>query len=63
MTPDQALITTGEAAKRLGVTSNTLRRWALLKSIPHVRMPSGRLRFRPSDVAAVLVVQQTGDAA
>lgn len=62
MTPDQALITTGVAAKRLGVTPNTLRRWADDRRIPHVRLPSGRLKFRPADVDAVLVVQETGAA-
>lgn len=64
MTPDQApaatgseLLTTGEAAARLGVSTNTLRRWADDRRIRHVRMPSGRLRFRPSDVDEALAVQ------
>lgn len=64
MTPDQAqaatgthLLTTGEAAARLGVSSNTLRRWADDRRIKHVRLPSGRLRFRPGDLDEALAVQ------
>lgn len=63
MTPDQVLLTTGKAADRLGVSANTLRRWAEERRIPFVRLPSGQLRFRPTDLDAALVVQHPVDAA
>jgi len=46
---------TGEAAVRLGVSDETVRRWAETGKLRHVRLPSGRLRFDPADIAAALV--------
>lgn len=50
-TPD---LSCREAADRLGVTRETVRRWALAGKIRHVRLPSGTLRFRSGDVDAIL---------
>lgn len=47
------LLTSTEAAVRLGVSRETIRRWAATKRLRHVKMPSGRLRFRPEDIDAV----------
>lgn len=43
-------LTTGEAAAILDVSDETLRRWVEEGKIRHLRMPSGRLRFRPEDL-------------
>ena len=48
------LLTTGAAAKVLGVSDETLRRWVDAEKIRHVKLPSGQLRFRRSDLLAVL---------
>lgn len=48
------LLLTSAAAEILGVSDETLRRWAEEKKIRHVRLPSGQLRFRPEDLNAVL---------
>ncbi len=50
------LLTTGEAAVILGVTSETIRRWVEAGSMPaqaYVRMPSGRIRFPREAVEAI----------
>ena len=54
MKADQPLLSTGVAAKALGVNPATLRRWVELGLIPAVTLPSGVLRFRADDVAAAL---------
>lgn len=43
-----------EAALVLGVTAGTLHRWAKKGQIPHVRFPSGRMRFHRADIEALL---------
>lgn len=48
-TPD--LITTGEAAARLGVTRMTVTRWCDVGMLRHVRLPGGARRVDPEDVA------------
>lgn len=42
-----------EAARALGVSENTIRRWEERGLIPAVRLPSGVRRFRRADVEAV----------
>ncbi|MQA74741.1 MAG: MerR family DNA-binding transcriptional regulator [Solirubrobacterales bacterium] len=42
-----------EAARALGVSENTIRRWEERGLIPAVRLPSGVPRFRREDVEAV----------
>lgn len=55
MTPTEYL-STAEAARMLGVSDETLRRWADERKIRHTRLPSGRLRFTREDIAASLEV-------
>lgn len=58
------LLTTGAAAGILGVSDETLRRWADDKRIRHVRLPSGQLRFRRADlVEALTPVEPTAEGA
>lgn len=53
--PDAAaLLNTAEAAELLGVSEETLRRWAKARQIRHVAMPSGQFRFHRADIDAVL---------
>lgn len=61
--PTDPMLTTGEAAKLLAVSDETLRRWTKEGLVRHVRMPSGRVRYRRSDVLAVLEpVEPVGEA-
>lgn len=63
MPPTDPLLSTGEAAKILDVSDETLRRWTKEGLVRHVRMPSGRMRYRRSDVLAVLEpVEPVGEA-
>jgi excisionase family DNA binding protein len=48
-------LTSGDVAARLGVSSETIRRWAVQGLIPHMRTPKGHLRFTDSDVMAIYV--------
>ena len=41
------------AARELGVSENTLRRWEQRGLLRAVRLPSGVRSFRPEDIAAV----------
>ena len=41
------LLTLREAAERLGVHENTMRKWADLGIVPTVRRPGGHRRFEP----------------
>jgi len=52
------LITTGELAQRLGVTSDTIRKWTRDRRIPCLRVGRKTLRF---DLAAVLVALEHGE--
>lgn len=62
MTPS-ALLTTSGAAQHLGVSEETIRRWADDKRIRHIRLPSGQLRFRVADLDEVLTpVEPTTEA-
>lgn len=51
-TPSERPLAIREAAAQLGVATKTLRRWVRKGQIPAIRLPSGRLRFRPVDVEA-----------
>ena len=54
------LLTSGEVARRLGVTPRTVAIWASTGKLrPTVRTPGGRLRWRWSDVVAQL--REQGD--
>jgi excisionase family DNA binding protein len=50
------LISTGEAARLLGVSPQTVRRWADLGDLPSVRTPGGQRRFHRSTVNALLAI-------
>lgn len=41
-------VNAAEAARRLGVTTRTLRRWVSAGTIPYYRTPGGHLRFSPA---------------
>jgi excisionase family DNA binding protein len=60
---DTDLLTTSGAAAVLGVSDETVRRWADERKIRHVRLPSGHLRFRRSDLDAVLEPVEPTEAA
>ncbi len=47
------LLTPREAAERLAVHPETLRRWAREGRISAVKLPGGAVRFRPEDIAAL----------
>lgn len=49
-----ALLSPGEAARRLGVHIDTLRRWAADGKIESVRTPGGQRRFPESEVDRIL---------
>ncbi|MGH8965106.1 MAG: MerR family DNA-binding transcriptional regulator [Actinomycetes bacterium] len=56
---DEELITSGEVARRLGVTTRAVGRWVARGLIkPAVTTPGGRYRFRWSEVATQLRDQQ-----
>lgn len=60
MTPVQPFLTAAEAASRLAsagivVSEDTVRRWGRSGRIPAVKLPLGRLRFRPEDIDALAV--------
>jgi excisionase family DNA binding protein len=53
MAKDQKLLTSRGAARILGVTDQTIRRWAEMGTIRHICLPSGQLRFEPADIEAI----------
>ena len=54
MTPEPALLTTAQAARRLGVNPATVRRWADSGHLRvHFTTPGGRRRYTPADVDAL----------
>ena len=46
----EQLLKISEVAKRLGVSTGTVRAYSEKGLIPVVKLPSGHRRFRPSDV-------------
>lgn len=55
-TTDSDLLTPAQAGELLGHSDETMRRWAKAKRIRHVRLPSGRVMFRRSDLEQVYEV-------
>jgi excisionase family DNA binding protein len=47
-----------EAATYLGISGETLRRWADDRKIRHVRLPSGQRRYRRIDLDEVLTPRE-----
>jgi len=54
------LISTGEAAQRLGVGLSTVKRWIQLDLIKAVRTPGGHWRIAGAEVAHLLDTMETG---
>ena len=48
----ERLITTKEAAEFLGYTEDSLRNKVQAGEIPHIKLPSGALRYRLSELEA-----------
>ena len=48
------LLTVAQVADRLGVSVNTVRRWADQGFIPVARTPTGHRRFDPDQIEAVV---------
>ncbi len=56
------MLTSGEAAERLGIQEQTLRRWADDGKIPCWRSPGGWRWFRPDELDAFLAGDGADDA-
>jgi excisionase family DNA binding protein len=54
MPSESALLTVSEAARRLGLSIDTIRRYGDSGRLPVVWTPTGQRRFRPEDVDALL---------
>lgn len=58
------LLKAPEVGELLNVSGETVRRWAKEGRIAHVKLPSGKLRFRREDVdAALRTIEPTTPAA
>lgn len=53
-TDDQALVPIGEAARLLGVSISSLRRWEREGKLVALRTPAGHRRFRRADLDALV---------
>lgn len=47
-------LSASDTAERIGVTEQTVRRWAHTGKLRHVVLPSGQLRFSEADLQLVL---------
>lgn len=57
-------LTAPKVADLLGVSDETVRRWADDGRLPYITLPSGHRRYRRSDIEAILVPNPaSGDAA
>jgi excisionase family DNA binding protein len=54
------LVSTGEAAKHLNVTRQTIRNWVLTRRIKAVRLPSGVLRIPRAEIERILMTGEHG---
>lgn len=57
------LLTPAQAGEVLGVSDETMRRWAKEKRVRHVRLPNGQVRFRREHLEDVLRPVEPEDAA
>jgi excisionase family DNA binding protein len=48
------VIGTGRAAEIVGVSRDTIRRWAKSGRLRHILLPSGQMRFYEADIEALL---------
>ena len=53
MVENDELLRTRDAARRLGLVPETIRRFAHAGRLPALRLPSGQYRFRAEDLAAL----------
>lgn len=58
--PKESWVSLGEAARRLGVHTNTVRRWADEGQIPYMLTIGGHRRFADDDIEALLEQRQYG---
>lgn len=61
--PSDYSLTSGDAARRLGVNVDTVQRWADSDKLPCLRTPGGFRRFRPEDVEKLAVSMLPGKVA
>ena len=57
----QSTIGPAEAAAIIGVSRDTVRRWAKAGRVRHVLLPSGRMRFYAEDIEALLEPVEVGE--
>jgi excisionase family DNA binding protein len=57
------VLTAPEAAKLLGVSDETVRKWVRTDKIAYFTLPSGRPRFRRSDIQAIIDGKTPDEAA
>ena len=57
---EKKLLTISQAARRLGISQNTLRAWADKGLIPHVRTPTGYRRFDAAELEAFMAEMRMG---
>lgn len=63
LSEDKSFLSLGEAARQLGVSSPTLRRWADQGAITHIVTPGGHRRFAASDIERFLSESRRGVSA
>lgn len=63
MATTEYILTSTEVARTLGVTDETVRRWADDGKLSHVKLPSGHRRFRQTDVDQLLTPIEPTEAA
>ena len=56
------LVSVGTAARMLGVSDDTIRRWADSGQLPAIVLPSGHRRFQRTDVEALLSAARSDKA-
>lgn len=61
MAPD--LLTAPQVAALLGVSDESVRRWADTGKLRYIALPSGQRRFRRSDIEAILTPDEPTEAA
>lgn len=62
MTPNKPLLTADEVADIVGVSGETVRRWARDGLVPFIKLPGGHFRFRREDVDSMIGAATTTEA-
>ena len=60
-TETRKMIPPGEAARRLSISTETLRQWALTDLIPSTVLPSGHRRYAAEDIDRIVEGQRNAD--